>query len=532
MANNIYSFGSLSWILLLSGCLFLHQQVYSQGPAITLETVSVREADTVRINYSVEGDESLIDSITLRVYSDLNSAPDIYGFSYSGDEYYDFGELQTLENPYFFQLTAYNSQDFIADTDFHSIIFLEQINAEFIDCDITVNLNWMNYSIFSGTSVIQDPLPFDSVRVNVYDVDDSDTCDLTSEPESVFEMEQPIWDSEETIVLDPDFAGGTYCFQIESYTENDNLSATSNLRKVTFEDITVPDKVEIQYVDVIENEEIHIEVLGDDFGEDEFVYELYRSDEAGGTYVFVSEQDNTAETFSFVDASIPDFDTNPWYYRVKAYVEQCPEYLEYSEVVSSIYLHADFNEDFDFEVNSDLQIDLTWEAEPGWPSYELKKRLQGGDWEYVSDFDSGENSHEDIVDFNTHEGSFEYVIEAPKPLFPNETIRSNVVKVTPFTFELEDEDIPNAFRPASIEEENQTFWVDFVGFVPVNPQMTIYDRNGLELFSTNNFANKDEGWDGRADGDMMPDGAYIYHIYYEDNSGESYEEQGVVYLVR
>lgn len=89
-------------------------------------------------------------------------------------------------------------------------------------------------------------------------------------------------------------------------------------------------------------------------------------------------------------------------------------------------------------------------------------------------------------------------------------------------------EIPNAFTPNGDLLNDE--------FTPVPPGMgtfkeyhlNIYDRWGKQIFSS---ANQLQGWNGFADGKLLPTGIYIYHLYYKSLSGKSFEKRGMVTLL-
>lgn len=88
--------------------------------------------------------------------------------------------------------------------------------------------------------------------------------------------------------------------------------------------------------------------------------------------------------------------------------------------------------------------------------------------------------------------------------------------------------IPNAFMPESTILDNQYFMPIF-DTPPVEYSMEIFNRWGGKVFETDSFFL---GWDGRVNGSASPAGGYVYRIRYADQSGQEYEYNGIVMLVR
>lgn len=66
---------------------------------------------------------------------------------------------------------------------------------------------------------------------------------------------------------------------------------------------------------------------------------------------------------------------------------------------------------------------------------------------------------------------------------------------------------PNVFTPG--EGANRRFRIAGIGLQ--EPELTIYNREGLLVFST---ADLEQGWDGTHSGTPCPQGAYVWHLHY------------------
>ncbi|MBQ0015742.1 MAG: gliding motility-associated C-terminal domain-containing protein [Bacteroidales bacterium] len=87
--------------------------------------------------------------------------------------------------------------------------------------------------------------------------------------------------------------------------------------------------------------------------------------------------------------------------------------------------------------------------------------------------------------------------------------------------------VPNAFTPG--ESSNNRFMVkssQIDGF-----EMFIYNRRGQLVFHTTDI---NEGWDGRFDGEICPQGAYVYRLHYQTSivTKAWQYETGTVLLIR
>ena len=89
--------------------------------------------------------------------------------------------------------------------------------------------------------------------------------------------------------------------------------------------------------------------------------------------------------------------------------------------------------------------------------------------------------------------------------------------------------IPNAFTPNG-DGLNDTFRI--TGLPPENItrfNMQVFNRWGEVIFSTTDIT---EGWNGRLNGELCPEGNYVWVIFYEDGSKITRTNKGVVALIR
>lgn len=91
--------------------------------------------------------------------------------------------------------------------------------------------------------------------------------------------------------------------------------------------------------------------------------------------------------------------------------------------------------------------------------------------------------------------------------------------------------IPNAFTPASNDGTNTVFKprLSHPGESISNYKMAIYNRRGMLVFRSNSL---NQGWNGTYNGRPMPQGAYVYIIYYTDKDNLHHTRKGTVTLIR
>lgn len=89
---------------------------------------------------------------------------------------------------------------------------------------------------------------------------------------------------------------------------------------------------------------------------------------------------------------------------------------------------------------------------------------------------------------------------------------------TPTAFSPNGDGVNDEFKPVIVGNENQPY------------EMTIYDRNGLVVFETNDI---NKGWDGKiGEGELAPFGTYIWLVIVKDGEGREQKRLGQVTLLK
>lgn len=91
--------------------------------------------------------------------------------------------------------------------------------------------------------------------------------------------------------------------------------------------------------------------------------------------------------------------------------------------------------------------------------------------------------------------------------------------------------LPNAFAPASDDPDVRTFRarLNRQDASISNFKMVIYNRAGHQVFSSMDINTE---WDGTYRGNRLPQGAYVYVLYYTDADGFQHQRKGTVTLIR
>ena len=86
--------------------------------------------------------------------------------------------------------------------------------------------------------------------------------------------------------------------------------------------------------------------------------------------------------------------------------------------------------------------------------------------------------------------------------------------------------VPNTFTPNN-DGLNDVFKVYGMGVLTF--EMYIYDRWGKTVYKS---LYMNEGWDGKVDNELAPDGIYAYTIIYKDNIGIKHSKSGAITIIR
>ncbi|MFP4064236.1 MAG: gliding motility-associated C-terminal domain-containing protein [Bacteroidales bacterium] len=412
-------------------------------------------------------------------------------------------------------------------TNIHGTIFLEEIQQN--RCEGTLDLVWSHY-LLKETPPSRDTLPpfFTHYRI-LLNGEETDVVAFDAEADmqsASIEIER----------------AGTQTVRIEAVDAPDPDNRTrfslSN-QEETMVDWAIPQEVVVHSVHINEAGEAEVKIRGDVHHE-EFAYRIFRSDNPSEGFEQVGEVKRPSDNpFVFVDefsAQDEDAGSNLWYYRAEAVLVQDNELCDEARLVSapesSILLFVEEER----QGTDAWVVTLGFDHKPFSASYtyDIARRVgDEGSFEIV-DTDQAGSYVADLSDFLPFAGDVFFRVEGRAQVEAvneqgeaddGELIHSNVVRVT-----MEPEvTVPNAFRPASKIPENREFRPIFVGFDPENYRLLILDRQGMELFSTDDSTH---GWDGTAGGVQLPENTYYYHFRYTDGGGELHERKGVVYLVR
>jgi len=95
--------------------------------------------------------------------------------------------------------------------------------------------------------------------------------------------------------------------------------------------------------------------------------------------------------------------------------------------------------------------------------------------------------------------------------------------------------VPNAFAPASAHREEQVFKVYGLNISPNGLQLTVYNRWGNIIFSSQSFEQITRmGWNGRNQNTQQEEvqGVYTYILNGRFNTGKTFKKTGTITLIR
>lgn len=311
-----------------------------------------------------------------------------------------------------------------------------------------------------------------------------------------------------------------YSYKIRAFSQDESRSSTSCEKSVMTETYDKPLFSRVEVATVENFEHVNISWETDDAPISGF--RIMRSVD-GTNFSMVGEIEDLSgfnPATNFIDTSA-NFNEESYYYRIDVF-DFCELLSVSSENVSrTIHLTA--------QKAAGSVIQLQWNAYDGWANidgYEVYREVDGnpdpaGPLATVNEpgFD------DDISGLTSGEGDLAYYVKALEAGAGNRESTSNKVIV-----ELETNiKIPNAILPESTSPTEREFKpvLDFIeeGFY----ELVIFNKWGQQVFVSK---NKDEGWKGTFNGEIVPAGTYVYVIKFRNASSELVEKRGTVTVVR
>ena len=383
------------------------------------------------------------------------------------------------------------------------------ISSEYEQCEQTVSLSWSAYIGFAN-------------GVSGYRIYRKTLGDLY-EPVALLEGDILAYDDEN---LEP---GATYCYYVEALDDSGN-AASSNETCKFLEGFIAPRYLIASSV-IVDGNAVNLGFTVDPDAEVS-EYKLLRSDQKEGVYRIIGAlPHNSQATLNFIDTDV-QVNEKVFYYKIASY-DPCKRLSGYSNVSCNIVVNVAGNPELSHTVN--------------WTPAEF---VSGVDYYNVlalfgesSAFLAGQSDFTEL----SYSHNIEYYVglrHARKEYVPNNYCyyieafensgahsqpslgfsRSNIACTShqPVVW------MPTAFAPGSFNEKNKFFGpvVSFVDFTSY--KMTIFNRFGMEVYSTNETFG---AWDGTIKGVRAPADTYIYRIEYSNGAGNDFEQTGFFNLL-
>ena len=307
----------------------------------------------------------------------------------------------------------------------------------------------------------------------------------------------------------------TYCYVVKARESGGTRTSLSNKTCVTTSYPGLPAFNYLSNATVITQNEVLVtdEV---DMSAEVKRYHLERSRNGLPFEVVQSIPGNGGPTISFTDTEV---ETSERSYRYRIVVEDsCGTITLTSNEGNTIHLTA--------EAGLDGVNHLRWNGYVGWagvPSgFNIYRSIGGGPYAFLaSNPPSQAELFDDVGDLFGSNGRFCYYvesIEAGNPSGVNATSVSNVACAV----QQEQFWVPNAFIAGGANELfiPVTAYTDIAGY-----EFTIFNRWGQPIWTT---SDRYEPWDGRMNGDYVPQGVYAWYCTFRNGGGQQFTERGTV----
>lgn len=382
--------------------------------------------------------------------------------------------------------------------DIHNTMYLDTV---FDACAKTVTLRWNNYMDW----------PTGVDHYDIYATADSGGLELIG----------TVGPNDTSFVHSSLSEFVTYCYFVQAVDGSLTRTSSSNIQCIFTAIPREPDFSYINLVTVPQTGGVDVYCYVDTAADIDY-YEIYRSSD--------SLEYNEIDTVHFTGDTIIHYydqtavtDRLSYWYKVVA-VDTCGVRVDTTDFSKTILLLA--------EGKADRKNYLDWSSYQGWPtgtqSFNIYRSISGifDPTPLINVADGTLSYVDDVANITEGDGEFCYYIEALEdagnPYGFQEASTSNVACAyqSPNFF------VPNAFVP----EGFNTIFIPVTVYVSSeNYSFQVYNRWGQKIFETNVV---DEGWDGKVEGTIVPQGAYVYYFQYQSAAGDQYEKRGTVTVIR
>jgi gliding motility-associated-like protein len=377
-------------------------------------------------------------------------------------------------------------------------IFLTDMQYD--PCLMTNNLQWNEYMNFDP------PLEYTHIFV--------------SENGGSYSLLSTIFPGQTTYSHTDLLPNTNYSYFVRAYSGDHQKTSTSCMKNVTTYNSPRPLFMYIRYVTVEDNAQVNV-LFYTDTNAHVQSYRILRSTSAGGPFVEAGIiQDQGQEFIGFSDAAV-DVTAGSYYYQIEV-IDSCGIASIIANTARTIFLQA--------QALPDLNNLLTWNAYESWYGhvlgYKVYRRLDDSSPVLLAEVDSLTLSYTDNVSGLTGSVSkITYQVEAyegssdtlgfSEVSYSNEVLSEQEPKVY----------LPNAFVPRGLNNMFKPVNV-FVG--NAGYEFVIYNRWGQMIFHTD---NPDDGWDGKYNGQYVPEGVYVYLLKFRNALDQPRQIKGNVAVI-
>ncbi len=303
-----------------------------------------------------------------------------------------------------------------------------------------------------------------------------------------------------------------YQYYIEAVLLDDNnIKSKSNSTSKFTHVLQSPDFIHSDYIKAINN---NLE-LGFSIAENSELkkYKLLRAFDKTGLYDTIESISTEENNIIFFDNNIM-VDEDIYYYKLVA-LDGCNLITTSSDTINNMVLQV---------TNSNFVNNLSWNKFKDTSNknikYEIYRSIGTEIPELIDVVFNKENFNDDISNFQGQQksGKFCYSVRAYEEGYQNIYSESNIscVYYKPKVF------VPNAFTPND-DGTNDSFEI-FFSFLPIDYNLTIYNRWGNIVFETH---NPQEMWNGRTSGNKKAkSGTYIYYLKIKTPKNKIVEKKG------
>jgi len=305
-----------------------------------------------------------------------------------------------------------------------------------------------------------------------------------------------------------------YTYFVRAFHQDLKKTAASVTDTIFTKTPTLPQNVSVVKVNVGDDNVIEISGLLDAQAE-VLNYYLMRSNAKNPQPIAIATFNTGIADFEFVDTQASSLETNYYHIEVK-------------DICQRIDLKSPKNYHLVLmgERQSNSINQLTWQdfSLQTVAQYRLGLIVQDGSFQLLSDQNLPPFTHNteqltsDELNLLANKGSLCYRLEFDiNTTSGTQTLHSNTL-CFPMSMKVY---IPTAINPVSETDENRYFKpkIDYA----TNYVLVIYNRNGNPIFESNDVAT---GWNGRINGNAVPQGTYIFYVKFNDADNVEFEKFG------